>query len=107
MHYSDRFCDKMAPPCKDVLTEHSILSLTGKKREEGVDELRAAVMFVVIREDAVSFRPNHEACPSFARYLKEASDAGVQIFAQKIRWGQSSEVGKAFMEGPVPVSFPE
>ena len=89
------------------LIEHSILSLTGKKREEGVDELRAAVMFVVIREDAVSFRPNHEACPSFARYLKEASDAGVQIFAQKIRWGQSSEVGKAFMEGPVPVSFPE
>ena len=43
-----------------------------------MDELRAAVMFVVIREDAVSFRPNHEACPSFARYLKEASDAGVQ-----------------------------
>ena len=43
-----------------------------------MEDLRAAVMFVVIREDAVSFRPNHEACPSFARYLREASEAGVQ-----------------------------
>ena len=56
---------------------------SGKKCEEGVDELRAAVMFVVIREDAVHFRPNHEACPSFARYLREASEAGVQIFARR------------------------
>ena len=81
--------------------------MTGKKCEEGVDELRAAVMFVVIREDAVRFRPNHEACPSFARYLREASEAGVQIFAQKIRWGQGSQVGQAFWEGPVPVTFPD
>ena len=43
-----------------------------------MEKLRAAVMFVVIREDAVSFRPNHEACPSFARYLREAQEAGVQ-----------------------------
>ena len=60
----------------------------------------ATVLFVVIRHDAKCFRPNHEACPSFARYLKEAQEAGVQILAKQVYWGEGDDVGKCF-EGPL------
>jgi len=75
-----------------------------KKTEEGT-ELRSAVIFIVIREDAMLFRPNHEACPSFARYLSEARESGVDILAQKVRWGQGNDLGKAFWEGSVAVQL--
>lgn len=47
----------------------------------------ATILFVVIRGDAVAFRPNGEACPSFARYLKDAEVRGVQILVKRVRWG--------------------
>merc|ERR1712224_510342 len=40
---------------------------TGERSDEG-GQLRAAVLFVVVRSDVRSFRPNVDACPSFARY---------------------------------------
>jgi DNA-binding sugar fermentation-stimulating protein len=46
----------------------------------------ATLLFVVVRGDAEAFRPNAEACPSFARYLKEAHDAGVQVLAKRVWW---------------------
>uniref|UniRef100_A0A7S1Y8M7 Sugar fermentation stimulation protein C-terminal domain-containing protein n=1 Tax=Grammatophora oceanica TaxID=210454 RepID=A0A7S1Y8M7_9STRA len=49
-------------------------------------EYDATVLFVVIRNDAAQFRPNFEACPSFAKYLREAADAGVQILVKRVRW---------------------
>lgn len=46
----------------------------------------ATILFIVIRNDAQAFRPNHEACPSFAKYLKLAQDKGVQLLAKRVRW---------------------
>lgn len=40
----------------------------GKVVEEGKEKLNACVLFILTREDALQFRANDEACPSFARY---------------------------------------
>jgi len=63
-------------------------------------------LFVVIRRDAKTFRPNVDACPSFARYLREAKEAGVQIIAKQVVWGEGKDdEGKCF-EGPLlDISF--
>ena len=75
----------------------------GLKVDEGEEgALRAAVLFIVTRGDAQSFRPNEEACPSFARYLREAEEGGVTLAAHKIEWGES---GDAFDAGPLEVDL--
>lgn len=65
----------------------------------------ATVLFVVIRGDAVRFRPNSEACPSFVKYLKQASDNGVDVIARKVWWSEDS-MGGCHDGGPVPVEWP-
>ncbi|MBE3584346.1 MAG: DNA/RNA nuclease SfsA [Limnochordaceae bacterium] len=42
---------------------------------------RAAILFVVQREDARGFAPNERTDPLFASALREAVDAGVQVWA--------------------------
>lgn len=72
-------------------------------------DYEATVLFVVIRGDAVSFRPNVEACPSFVRYLKEADKAGVQILVKKVRWGDGQgdgNVGECIDDGWLDVEWP-
>ena len=73
----------------------------GERTEPGVS-LRAALLFVVIRH-AAFFRPNGEACASFARYVREAEAAGVIVMARRVRWGEAEDLGKAFDAGAVPV----
>lgn len=68
--------------------------------------LNAAVLFIVNRGDAGFMRPNHEACPSFARYLYEAQAAGVHVLAHKVSWGEGAELGKAVHCGAVRVELP-
>ena len=51
-------------------------------------EFEATILFIVIRGDAEKFQPNFEACPSFARYLKEAQDGGVQLLAKRVKWDE-------------------
>ena len=48
---------------------------------------------------------NDEACASFARYLREAEAAGVQVMARRVRWGEGDDLGKAFDAGPLDVRF--
>eukprot|EP00534_Pseudo-nitzschia_fraudulenta_P002502 CAMPEP_0201134924 /NCGR_PEP_ID=MMETSP0850-20130426/53134_1 /ASSEMBLY_ACC=CAM_ASM_000622 /TAXON_ID=183588 /ORGANISM="Pseudo-nitzschia fraudulenta, Strain WWA7" /LENGTH=443 /DNA_ID=CAMNT_0047405989 /DNA_START=59 /DNA_END=1390 /DNA_ORIENTATION=- len=65
------------------------------------------VLFVVIRHDAEAFRPNIDACPSFARYIREARDAGVQVLAKQVVWGEDNEtVGKCFEGKLLDISWP-
>lgn len=45
------------------------------------DGFRAAVIFVVQRDDAASFSPNHATDPHFANCLRQAAAAGVEIYA--------------------------
>lgn len=56
----------------------------------------ATVLFVIIRGDAKAFRPNHEACPSFTRYLKEAETKGVQILAKQVCWSVEGTIAKCY-----------
>ena len=51
-------------------------------REEGH---RAAVIFVIQREDAIAFASNDEADPAFGEALREASREGVKIFSYRCR----------------------
>ena len=77
-----------------------------KKKEDHDNDNDTAfdstILFVVIRGDAKAFRPNIDACPSFARYLREASEAGVTILAKQVVWGEESDnqLGQCY-EGPL------
>ena len=73
--------------------------------EDGLGPMGAAVLFINVREDAITCRANSEACPSFARYLQEARDAGVAVAAHRVKWGEGKDLGVAFDDGPIPVTF--
>jgi DNA-binding sugar fermentation-stimulating protein len=73
----------------------------GKRRGPDGQVYQAAVLFVVIRKDAEYFRANHEACPSFCKYLKEAKDAGVKILAKRVDWGDTPQTLGQCQEGPL------
>ena len=79
-----------------------------KQGPKGSARIHAAVLFIVARRDAAFFRPNAEACPSFARYLKEAEAAGVKVLARRVRWGEAEgeELGVAIDDGSLPVEMP-
>jgi DNA-binding sugar fermentation-stimulating protein len=68
--------------------------------------LSAALVFIVVRPDALSFRPNTEACPSFAKHLQAAKAAGVRVLARRIGWSDSGS-GEAFDLGDIPVDLCE
>jgi sugar fermentation stimulation protein A len=44
---------------------------------------RAAVMFVVQRDDATGLRPHDESDPDFGRALREAARRGLEVLAYK------------------------
>ena len=71
-------------------------------------EFDCTVLFVVIRHDAKAFRPNVDACPSFARYIREAKDAGVQVLAKQVVWGEDNEsIGKCFEGKLLDIAWPK
>lgn len=68
----------------------------------------ATVLFIVIRHDAQGFRPNYHACPSFAKYLHKAQQAGVQILAKQVQWGDGKGdgvMGQCVDRGFIDVDF--
>lgn len=67
----------------------------------------ATILFVVIRNDAQVFRPNCDACPSFCHYLRVARDAGVQILAKQVRWGEDENVGKCYEGKLLDIEWPD
>jgi hypothetical protein len=67
---------------------------------------QATLLFVVIRGDAIAFRPNHDACPSFARHLKDARRRGVQVLAKRVCWGnQEHEYGNCYDDSMLPIQW--
>jgi len=65
------------------------------------------ILFVVIRHDALAFRPNVDACPSFARYIREAKDSGVQVLAKQVIWGEGTKhLGNCFEGKLLDISWP-
>jgi sugar fermentation stimulation protein A len=61
---------------------------------------RAAVVFVVQRDDASRFSPDDEADPAFGQALREAAQAGVEIYAYKCRVSE----GEVALNAPLPVA---
>ena len=62
---------------------------------------RAAVVFVVQRDDATSFSPHDEADPAFGRALREAAQAGVEVYAYKCRVSEE----EVALDAPLPVAI--
>ncbi|KYH31721.1 DNA/RNA nuclease SfsA [Neomoorella mulderi] len=62
---------------------------------------RAAVVFIIQREDASSFTPNEATDPLFARALREAANAGVEVYAYRCRISPAA----ARLSDPVPVEL--
>lgn len=60
---------------------------------------RAAVLFVVQREDANRFSPYEKADPLFAQTLREAAQAGVEVYAYRCR----VDPQEMTLTAPVPV----
>ena len=61
---------------------------------------RAAVVFIVQRDDATSFSPHDEADPAFGQALREAAQAGVEVYAYKCRVSE----GEVALDVPLPVA---
>eukprot|EP00521_Asterionellopsis_glacialis_P010914 CAMPEP_0195306116 /NCGR_PEP_ID=MMETSP0707-20130614/37036_1 /TAXON_ID=33640 /ORGANISM="Asterionellopsis glacialis, Strain CCMP134" /LENGTH=336 /DNA_ID=CAMNT_0040370325 /DNA_START=314 /DNA_END=1324 /DNA_ORIENTATION=- len=80
--------------------------VTGDLKGPNGEEYDATVLFVVIRDDTKHFRPNHEACPSFCKYLRQAQDAGVQILAKQVGWGENDNLGKCFEGKQLEIKWP-
>ncbi|WP_406677752.1 DNA/RNA nuclease SfsA [Moorella sp. ACPs] len=62
---------------------------------------RAAVVFIIQREDALIFAPNEATDPLFARTLREAAAAGVEVYAYRCRIGPEA----ACVDAAVPVKL--
>jgi sugar fermentation stimulation protein A len=60
---------------------------------------RAAVVFVVQRDDAQGLRPHDESDPGFGRALRGAAELGVEIYAYACR----VEPGRVEIDHPLPV----
>jgi hypothetical protein len=72
-----------------------------------IEGYQATVLFIVIRNDAESFRPNFEACPSFCKYLKQAKDAGVEILAKRVSWNVTDNVAQCLEDKQLEVEWPQ
>eukprot|EP00747_Dinoflagellata_sp_TGD_P024479 gnl/TRDRNA2_/TRDRNA2_130580_c1_seq1.p1 gnl/TRDRNA2_/TRDRNA2_130580_c1~~gnl/TRDRNA2_/TRDRNA2_130580_c1_seq1.p1 ORF type:complete len:507 (-),score=56.74 gnl/TRDRNA2_/TRDRNA2_130580_c1_seq1:67-1587(-) len=83
--------------------ELSALAAGQRMDEEG--RLHAALIFVVVRNDVLSFRPNVDACASFARHLHSAHTAGVHLSARRIRWECNGTAAVAIDEGPLALNI--
>ena len=78
---------------------------TGDKQCPDGERFKAAILYVVLRKDALDFRANSGACPSFANHLRKAHDAGVKVLAYRVAWGTGDEKGIAFFDGGLKVNL--
>ncbi len=73
-----------------------VRELTGIVREGG----KAAVLFVVQRDDAEMVEPNTDTDPEFAEALRQAAESGITLRA--VRYGLKAD-GVAIFQGELPV----
>lgn len=66
-------------------TKHLLELIEAKKAG-----FRAAVLFVIAREDTLFFAPNEETDPTFAAALQKAVENGVEAYALSCRAGKAS-----------------
>lgn len=68
----------------DAPTARGVRHLQELARAVG-EGYRAAVLFIIQRDDAKSFAPNHRRDPAFANALEAAVKTGVEIYAWRCR----------------------
>lgn len=102
-------CKQKGPDGEKVVSTraiHHVRELTriasGELTGEDGERYKATIVFVVIRGDATSFRPNGDACPSFEKYLRLAKEAGVDIIVKRVSWGPN---GECFDDGLLPLEW--
>ncbi|GKY92729.1 hypothetical protein MPSEU_000242900 [Mayamaea pseudoterrestris] len=78
--------------------------LSGDDVDGEATKYEALIVFCVVRGDAEVFRPNHVACPSFAKYLKVAKEQGVRLLAKRTCWDES---GACYSDKDLPIEWPE
>jgi DNA-binding sugar fermentation-stimulating protein len=105
-------CKQKGPDGEKVVSARAIKHVdelnkiaSGELKEENDEILKAAVLFLVGRQDVELFRPNVEGCASFAKHLAQAKAQGVQVVAHKIIWGENEDEGKAYWGGELPVEL--
>ena len=64
---------------------------------------RAAIVFVVQRDDAAIFAPNDEADPAFGQALRKAAKAGLEVYAYLCRVSPN----EIALDRPIPVVLPD
>ena len=101
--------NQKGPEGEKVVSARAIKHVRELTRLKSSNKYDATVLFIVIRGDATVFRPNHEACPSFAKYLKEAEQAGVRILAKQVYWGDTSpeDIGKCYEGKLLNIEWPD
>ena len=50
------------------------------------ERLKFAIIFVVNRSDCNLFKANWQGDPVYAKYLNNAADKGIELYALKINW---------------------
>jgi DNA-binding sugar fermentation-stimulating protein len=101
--------NQKGPNGEKVVSARAIKHVTELTAMVDAGDYDATVLFIVIRGDAQKFRPNHQACPSFAKYLKQAESKGVQILAKRVRWGEErdNELGNCYNDDWLDIEWPE
>lgn len=85
----------------DAPTSRGVRHLDALARAVGEGH-RAAIVFVVQREDAHTFSPNDQADPLFGGALREARAAGVEVYAYRCHVSLEEVV----LAEPLPVNIP-
>jgi len=98
---------QIGPDGETVVSARAIKHVMEITKLVETGEYDATILFVVIRGDAKRFRPNHQACPSFAKYLKNSQEKGVQLLVKQVKWGAAGvDIGKCFDHGWIDIEWP-
>lgn len=86
----------MFPDAPTIRGTRHLSELTGAIKEG----YRAAVVFIIQRDDAESFTPNRATDPNFSQALRAAEEAGVEIYA----WSCKAQANALTLQNPVPIT---
>lgn len=94
------------PDGENVVSARAIKHVKELTKLANMEGYKATVLFIVIRNDAESFRPNYQACPSFCKHLKQAHDAGVNVIAKRVSWNVDANVAKCLEDKMLDIEWP-
>lgn len=82
-----------------------LTAIASGRKKDTQGPLGAGLVFVVVRGDCHSFRPNADACPSFHAHCTRARNAGVQVIAHKVSWRINGGRADAVHDGKIEVQL--